>query len=81
MPRRIIVNESQFNQILAEENLTKADVKKIIKDEPEVGKKIDDYVKSKDFEKKVKSIAADVVKNLYKTLWTKHSFWDTDIRQ
>ncbi len=72
MPKRIIINEEQILRIIAEENLNKADVTRTVTN----------FVKTdKEFERRVKNIAADVVKQLFKTLWQKNGIYDHDIRQ
>lgn len=72
MAKKIIINEEQIKRIIAEENLTKNDVTKVIAN----------FAKTdKEFERRVKNIAADVVKQLFKTLWQKNGIYDHDIRQ
>lgn len=72
MPKKIIINEEQIKRIIAEENLTKNDVDKIVAN----------FAKTdREFERRVKNIAADVVKQLFKTLWQKNGIYDHDIRQ
>lgn len=72
MPRKIIINENQFNNIITEESITKGDVTRIV----------NDIVKNdRELERRVKNIAADVVKNLFRTLWQKNGMYDKDIRQ
>lgn len=72
MPKKIIISEEQLEKIaINEAETSKEDVKKILKD----------VVKQdKDFEKRIKNIAADVVKNLFRTLWQKNGMYDSDIR-
>lgn len=72
MPKKIIINEEQILSIIAEENLNKSDVTRTVSN----------FVKTdKEFERRVKNIAADVVKQLFKTLWQKNGIYDHDIRQ
>ena len=47
------------------EALTKSDVQKIFKDE----------LKSKDVEKLVRKISADVLKDLYRIMWQRSNVW------
>ena len=71
MPKKIIINEEQIRHIIAED-MTKAEVDKIVAN----------FAKSdREFERRVKNIAADVVKQLFKTLWQKNGIYDHDIRQ
>ena len=72
MPKKIIISEEQLEKIaINEAEMSKEDIKKIMKD---VAKQ------DKDFEKRIKNIAADVVKNLFRTLWQKNGMYDNDIR-
>ena len=75
MPKTIFITESQIKYFL-NEDLKEKDVKKIAKDEV-----LDIIKKDKDFEKKVKSIVADSIRTLYKTLWQKSNLYDGDIRK
>ncbi len=71
MNKKVIISEDQLSRIISEENLTKADVTKIVKDVTK---------QDRDFENRIKNIAADVVKNLFKVLWQKNGMYDNDIR-
>lgn len=71
MGKKVVLTESQMKRLLSEEFVEKADLSKIVSDT---------IKKDKDFEKKVKGIAADVVKNLFRTLWQRNNFWDSEIR-
>lgn len=66
------MDEQLIKKILKEE-LSKADVKELIKDEN--GK----LLKSKEFDLVVKQITAKVIENFYKILWTKKNFWSDSI--
>jgi len=73
MVKKVIISEEQLKQIaLTEGNMTKDDVTRIVKDVTK---------QDKDFEQRVKNIAADVVKNLFRTLWQKNGMYDSDIRR
>lgn len=73
MAKKIIISDSQLEKIaLNESDVSKEEVKKILKDT---------LKQDKDFEQRVKNIAADVVKNLFRTLWQKNGMYDTDIRR
>lgn len=73
MAKKVIISENQLaNIVLNESEMSKDEIKKIMKD---VAKQ------DKEFERRVKNIAADVVKNLFKTLWQKNGMYDNDIRQ
>lgn len=74
MPKTIYITESQLKK-LVNEDLTKNDVKSVVKGE------ISDYVgKNRAFEKRVKEITADVIKELFKTLWQKNNLYSADIK-
>ena len=47
----------------------------------QVENQIEDYMKSKDFEKRVHNIAVDVVSEFIENMWLKKSFWKTMIRK
>jgi hypothetical protein len=72
MARKVILSEAQFRGLLKEENLTKSEVEKIVHS----------MTKSdREFETRVKNIAADVVRALFKVLWQKNGIYDADIRR
>ena len=70
------------------EELTKADVKREISkflDSSEFKTKVTTIIKDrikneKDLEDKVVDITKNVITQLYKTLWTKRSFWNTQLK-
>ena len=63
-----MVSEERINQIITEE-INKTDVENI------VSRKIDSMYDSRDFKKSVKDIVADVIEELYRTLWNRSSMW------
>jgi hypothetical protein len=65
-----MVKETVINQCL-NEDLTRGQVR----DE------IEDYAKSKDFDKRVHNIVVDVFNDLIQNMWTKKSFWTTMLRK
>jgi SpoVK/Ycf46/Vps4 family AAA+-type ATPase len=73
MGRKIIISEEQLKGIIREENgVTKDDVSKIVKNVVKQDREV---------ELRVKNIAADVVRNLFRVLWQKNGMYDKDIRQ
>lgn len=62
------LNENEFRQIIMEE-ITKSEISSMI------ASKIGDNMSSREFKKKVKEIAADVVNEIFKILWQRNSFW------
>lgn len=78
MAKKIIISESTFRksveaQLLMEAGLSKSDVEKIVKDT------INDRQIEKDLEKKVKKIVAASVDTLFKTLWQRRNFYQSEI--
>ena len=58
--------------IIAESELTKSDVSKIVKD----------TIKSdKELEKRVKALVASAVNTLFRTLWQRHNFYEDEIKR
>jgi hypothetical protein len=47
----------------------------------QVENQIEDYTKSKEFEKRVYNIAVDVVSGFIENMWLKKSFWKTMIKK
>lgn len=62
------LNEDNIRQIIMEE-ITKSEISSMI------ASKIGDSMDSREFKKKVKEIAADVVNEIFKILWQRNSFW------
>lgn len=78
--------KQNIKQILSE-NITKSDVKDEISkfiDSKEFKTKIEDIIKDrlkneKVLEDKIVEITKNVITQLYKTLWTKRSFWSSTL--
>jgi len=64
----MIIKESDLREIITEE-LTKSEISSMI------ASKIGDNMNSREFKKKVKELAADVVNEIFKILWQRNSFW------
>ena len=47
----------------------------------QVENQIDDYMKSKEFEKRVHNIAVDVASEFIENMWLKKSFWKTMVKK
>lgn len=62
-------------QNIIKEELTKNEIVNI------VSSQMDNELNSHDFNNKVKKIAADVVEELFKTLWQKRTFWKNEIKK
>ena len=74
MGQRFMLTESQARTLLNETNWTKADIEKAVV----TALKSNNDVK-KDLEKKVKEIVAKSVNTLFRTLWQRHSFYESEI--
>ena len=61
------------NRKIIIEDMTKSEVNSIVQS------KIDNFVKSKEMEKKVKELASDVVSELFKVLWQRNNMWKSTI--
>ena len=92
---RALYNLLSEGELLTETDLTASDVeqiaKKTVKNYFETGRNADlenkikglmkDMVKhDKDFEKAVLEISRNVLVQLYKALWSKRSFWTSDLK-
>ena len=66
-----IVNECVKRCLTLNEDMTRSQVEN----------QIDDYMNSKEFEKRVHNIAVDVVSEFIENMWLKKSFWKTMIRK
>lgn len=64
----MLLNESKIKELVYEE-LSKSEVSSMI------ASKIDNKLSSQEFKKVVKSLATDVVSELFKILWQRNSFW------
>lgn len=80
MKRTINITENDINQIVVEcihrmgvlnEDMTRG----------QVDSQIEDYMKSKEFEKRVHNVAVDVIAEFLENMWLKKSFWKTMIKK
>lgn len=62
-------------RILVKEELTKTEVNSLINN------KVDSILQSNEFKRKVKAITADVLEDLYRTMYQKKSFWQSSVKQ
>lgn len=69
------MGDKQYVRKLIKEELSKKEIVDLIKQEN------DKFLKSKDFELKVKDISAKVIVELYKLLWTRRDFWAQNINK
>ena len=67
------INENLVKLIT--EELTKSDVSSMISNS------IDSKLSSRDFEKKVKEIASNVLNELFKILWQRNNMWKSSVKQ
>ena len=63
-----MVSEERINEIITEE-INKTDVESI------VSRKLSSSYESREFKKAVKEITAEVIEDLYRTLWNRSSTW------
>ena len=63
-----MISESRISQIINEE-INKTEVESI------VSNRISSAYNSRDFKKAVKEISAEVIEDLFKTLWNRSSMW------
>lgn len=64
----MLLSDERINQIIKEE-ITKTEVESI------VSNRISSGYDSRDFKKAVKDIAAEVIEDLFKTLWNRSNSW------
>ena len=64
----MVLSESYLRSFLIEE-ITKGEISSMI------ASKLGDNMNSREFKRKVKEIAADVVNEIFKILWQRNSFW------
>ena len=80
MAKKVIISESAMkqimeNQLLEEAGLTKTDVEDIVKRTFKSDRQF-----NKDIDKKIKSVVADCVNMLFKTLWQRRNFYENEIK-
>lgn len=63
-----MISDKRIRKIILEE-LSKSDVESI------VSRKIDNSYDSREFKKAVKKLSAEVIEDLYRTLWNRSSMW------
>lgn len=56
------------------EELTRAEIRSMI------DSMVSDYLKERDFEKKVKEITVDVVEKFFRTMYNKRNFWKSELK-
>ena len=66
------IDKQTLTRVITEE-LTKSDVKNMIDTEQSK------FLKSKDYEQRVKAISTKVIEELYKLLWQRKYFWADSI--
>lgn len=62
-----------MNERLIEE-ITKSEVRAII------NSRIEDYIKEKEFEKRIREITSDVLEKYFRMMWNKRGFWKNELR-
>ena len=56
------------------EELTRAEIRSMI------DSMVSDYLKERDFEKKVTEITVDVVEKFFRTMYNKRNFWKSELK-
>ena len=56
------------------EELTNSEVRNII------NSKLDDFIKEKEFEKRVREISSDALEKFFKMMYNKRGFWKSEIK-
>jgi len=69
-----MIDEEKIRDLVYEE-LTKTEVNSLINN------KVDSILQSNEFKRKVKAITADVLEDLYRTMYQKKSFWQSSVKQ
>ena len=77
--KKVIISESQMQQLMMEEVMSKADIASLA-DNKDFKEAVLKAIKNnrdadKDLEKKVRKIVADSVKVLFRGLWERNNFW------
>jgi len=69
-----MISNNRIDQIITEE-INKTDVESI------VSRRLSSSYDSKDFQKAVKDVVADVIEELFRTLWNRSSMWKGGIKR
>lgn len=77
--KKVIISESQMEQLVIEEIMSKTDISSLA-DNKDFKDAVYKAVKNnrdadKDLEKKVRKIVADSIKVLFRGLWERNNFW------
>ena len=79
--KKIIITESMAQKLVVEEIASKIDVSSIIKSsefKDAVTKSLKNNQEyDREFEKKVRKIVADAVKNVFRGMWERNAFWQS----
>ncbi|MBQ3945586.1 MAG: hypothetical protein II670_08270 [Alphaproteobacteria bacterium] len=72
---KVLVTEEQLHRLVTEEFVKTCDLDKKVKNA------LSDAIRNdKNFEKRVKNIAADCIKTMYRILFQRSNFYDSDLR-
>lgn len=66
--------DEKLKKIIVEE-LTRSDIKSMISNGNE------DFLKSREFNQKIKEICAKTLEELFKILWTRKNFWSDHVKR
>ena len=56
------------------EEITKAEIRSMI------DSKVSDYIREKEFERRVREITSDAIEKFFKMMYNKRGFWKSEIR-
>jgi len=56
------------------EEITKAEIRSMI------DSKVSDYIKEKEFERRVREITSDAIEKFFKMMYTKRGFWKGELK-
>lgn len=81
MGKTVIINEATFKRLVSEQIIEEGNL-----DSREVSKAVKDALKNdrdlnKEIEKKVKSLVAQSVNTLFRTLWQRRNFYEDEIKR
>ena len=83
--KRVKLTENELKSIVSEcvERLLEGSDSALTEDmtRGQVEDQIEDYVKGRDFEKRVNNIVVDVLGDFIENMWTKKSFWKTMLKR
>lgn len=68
MPKKVIISDKEFKDVILKEEFDKDDVIDVLK-------------RDKEAEKQIKSIVADVIGDLFRVLWQRKSTYENELKR